>query len=74
MANLPFLPVIAAKRKFQPVYVKDLARAIASAVLDQQAFGGQVYEIGGPQVMSMVDLHREVLEITGQDPGPSSDS
>ena len=29
MARLPFLPVIAAKRNFQPVYVRDLAKAIA---------------------------------------------
>lgn len=68
MANLPFLPVIAAKRNFQPVYVRDLAQAIASSVLEPQRFGGKTYEIGGPQVMSMVDLHRAVLELTGQEP------
>ena len=31
MASLPVLPVIAAKRNFQPVYVRDLAKAIAMA-------------------------------------------
>jgi NADH dehydrogenase len=66
MANLPFIPVIAAKRNFQPVYVRDLARAIATAALDPGRFGGKTYEIGGPQVMSMEELHRTVLEITGQ--------
>lgn len=68
MANLPFLPVIAAKRNFQPVYVRDLAKAIALSVLEPQRFAGHTYEIGGPQVLSMVDLHRAILEITGQDP------
>ena len=34
MARLPFLPVIAAERNFQPVYVRDLAKAIAKAALD----------------------------------------
>lgn len=68
MARLPFLPVIAAKRNFQPVYVRDLGQAIAMAALDPQRFGGQTYEIGGPQVMSMVELHRAILEITGQKP------
>lgn len=68
MANLPFLPVIAAKRNFQPVYVRDLGNAIAMAALDPQRFRGQTYEIGGPQVMSMVDLHRAILEVTGQKP------
>lgn len=68
MANLPFLPVIAAERKFQPVYVRDLGKAIALAALEPQRFGGQVYEIGGPQVMSMVELHKAILEVTGQKP------
>ena len=68
MARLPFLPVIAAKRNFQPVYVRDLAKAIAMAALQPGRFGGKTYEIGGPQVMSMVELHRAILEITEQDP------
>ncbi len=66
MARLPFLPVIAAKRNFQPVYVRDLGKAIAVAALEPQRFGGQTYEIGGPQVMSMVELHQAILEIAGQ--------
>ena len=68
MANLPFLPVIAAKRYFQPVYVRDLGKAIAMAATDPQTHGGKTYEIGGPQVMSMVELHQAVLELTGQKP------
>jgi NADH dehydrogenase len=68
MARLPFLPVIAARRKFQPVYVRDLGRAIAIATLDPLTHGGKTYEIGGPQVMSMVELHQAILEITGQRP------
>ena len=68
LAQLPFLPVIAAKRNFQPVYVRDLGKVIAMAALDPKRFGGQTFEIGGPQVLSMVELHRAVLEITGQKP------
>jgi NADH dehydrogenase len=67
MARLPFLPVIAAKRNFQPVYVRDLARAIVAAALEPGRFAGKTYEIGGPQVMSMVELHQAILAITGQD-------
>lgn len=66
MARLPFLPVIAAKTNFQPVYVRDLARAIAVAALDPGKYGGKTYEIGGPTKMSMVELHRAILDITGQ--------
>src|SRR5207248_1255982 len=68
MARLHFLPVIAARRNFQPVYVRDLGKAIAMAALDPQRFGGQICEIGGPQVMSMVELHRAILDVTGQKP------
>jgi len=67
MASLPFLPVLAARRNFQPVYVRDLASAIAAAALDPMTFGGKTFEIGGPQVMSMVELQREIMGLSGQD-------
>ena len=68
MARLPFLPVIAAQRNFQPVYVRDLAKAIALAALQPGTYGGKTFEIGGPQVMSMAELHQTILELTGQSP------
>jgi NADH dehydrogenase len=68
MARLPFLPVIAARRNFQPVYVRDLGQAIATAALDPDSYRSKTYEIGGPQVLSMAELHRSILEITGQQP------
>ena len=68
MARLPFLPVIAARRNFQPVYVRDLAKAIVLAAIEPARYSGNTYEIGGPQVMSMIELHHAILELTGQDP------
>jgi NADH dehydrogenase len=68
MAKLPVLPVLAADSKFQPVYVRDLGQAISMAALDPQRFGGQTYEIGGPQVLTMLELHRAILALTGQNP------
>jgi len=68
MARLPVLPVLAADSKFQPVYVRDLGQAIAMAALDPLRFGGSTYEIGGPQVMTMVELNRAILGLTGQTP------
>ena len=67
LARLPFLPVIAASRKFQPVYVRDLAEAIAQAALNPQAHGGNTYDIAGPQVLTMKALHEAILELTGQE-------
>ena len=68
MGRLPFVPVIAARRNFQPVYVRDLAKAIAMAALEPGRFGGKSYEIGGPARLSMLDLHPAIFKITGQDP------
>jgi NADH dehydrogenase len=66
LASLPFLPVIAPKRRFQPVYVRDLANAIAKAALDPGQYGDATYEIGGPQVLTMRELNASVLEASGQ--------
>ena len=66
LARLPFLPVIAAQRRFQPVFVRVLAQAIAKATLDPERYGGQTYDIGGPHAMSMRELHIAVLEASGQ--------
>jgi uncharacterized protein YbjT (DUF2867 family) len=68
MARLPILPVLAGKRNFQPVFVRDLALAIARAALEPQKHAGKTYEIGGPQAMSMKELHDAILELSGQDP------
>jgi NADH dehydrogenase len=68
MGRLPILPVIAAGRKFQPVYVRDLGKAIAEAALEPGRLGGQIYEIGGPHVLSMLELQKEILKLSGQSP------
>ena len=67
-ARLPFLPVIAAQRRFQPVFVRDLAQAIAKAVIDPDRHAGNSYEIGGPQVMTMREINQAVLAATGLSP------
>jgi uncharacterized protein YbjT (DUF2867 family) len=68
MSRLPVLPVVAAKRRFQPVYVKDIAQAIVMAALDPRSFGGATYEIGGPQVMTMEDIYAISARAAGREP------
>ena len=68
MARLPFLPVLAPNRRFQPVYVRDLAQAIAEAAQDPEEFGGETYEIGGPDVMTMRELNAAIAHAAGQKP------
>ncbi|HET7707985.1 MAG TPA: complex I NDUFA9 subunit family protein [Sphingomicrobium sp.] len=62
---LPALPVVAARRRFQPVYVRDLARAIAAAALDPATHGGKTYEIGGPQTMTFLELNEAIIRAAG---------
>jgi uncharacterized protein YbjT (DUF2867 family) len=54
--------VIAPNCRFQPVYVEDLAKAIARAAVDPKAHGGKTYEIGGPQVLTMREFTAEILK------------
>ncbi len=55
----PVLPLIGGgNTKFQPVYVNDVAEAVARSV-DGAIEGGRVYELGGPEVLSF----RQCLEL-----------
>jgi len=68
LSRLPVLPVVAAARRFQPVYVKDIAEAIVMAALDPASFGGKTFEIGGPQVMTMEDIYAACARAAGREP------
>lgn len=66
MARLaPVLPVISGGTRFQPVYAADAGRAVAAAALDPRRYGGETYELGGPQVLTMRELIEWVCEATG---------
>ncbi|WP_375413385.1 complex I NDUFA9 subunit family protein [uncultured Bradyrhizobium sp.] len=55
----PMLPLIGGGlTKLQPVYVGDVATAVADAV-DGKTVPGAIYELGGPEVLTM----REIMEI-----------
>jgi Predicted nucleoside-diphosphate-sugar epimerases len=64
---LPVVPVIAGKCRFQPVFVEDLAKAIAAAAVNPAAHAGKTYEIGGPQVFTMRELTQQILAAAGRD-------
>ena len=60
----PFLPLIGGgKTLFQPVFVGDVAEAIAKAV-DGDIAGGRIYELGGPQVVSFKQCMQMVCRQT----------
>jgi uncharacterized protein YbjT (DUF2867 family) len=57
----PMLPLIGGgETKFQPVFVGDVAKAIADAV-DGKLAGGTIYELGGPEVETFKQLMQFVL-------------
>ena len=56
----PAIPVVGGDVKFQPVFVEDVARAVAMAVAGE-AEAGATYELGGPEVESFRDLMKRML-------------
>jgi NADH dehydrogenase len=59
----PVLPLLGGgQTKFQPVYVGDVAEAIARSV-DGNVEGGRVYELGGPQVLTFKECMEELLTV-----------
>ena len=53
------------KTRFQPVYVGDVAAAIAAIVAKGQG-AGTTYEFGGPEIFTFRELLEMVLQATGR--------
>ena len=57
----PFLPLVGADTRFQPVYVDDVAQAAVLGLLGKAGSG--VYELGGPEVKTFRALMRQMLGV-----------
>ncbi|UVO50934.1 complex I NDUFA9 subunit family protein [Sphingomonas sp. SUN019] len=68
IAKLPAVPVLRPGAKFQPVFVGDVADATVAALRDPDAFGGRTFELGGPEVLTMIALHRWIAQAIGRCP------
>ena len=64
---LPVLPVFGSEAKLQLVYVDDVAEAAAVALEDPAAHGGHIYELGGPEQLTMLDIHQRINAAQGRD-------
>jgi NADH dehydrogenase len=63
----PFLPLIGGgTTRFQPVFVGDVAEAVARSV-DGAVKGGTIYELGGPQVKTFRECMEEMLQVINRD-------
>ncbi|HET9201258.1 MAG TPA: NAD(P)H-binding protein [Dehalococcoidia bacterium] len=62
---LPFIPVIGdgSKQMLQPVFIDDIARAVADS-LEKSEARNQVLEIGGPEVMPMDEVVKTALDVS----------
>ncbi|HEV2083164.1 MAG TPA: complex I NDUFA9 subunit family protein [Brevundimonas sp.] len=62
----PALPLVGfGKTKFQPVYVGDVAEAVARSVEDA-SLAGRTFELGGPAVLTFEEVLQLVLRETGR--------
>lgn len=61
----PIVPVIGGASRFQPVYVGDVAAAVAAAV-SGAAKPGKTYELGGPEIETMRALIERILAESGR--------
>jgi NADH dehydrogenase len=62
---LPIVPVIGANTKFQPVFVGDVADAVASALARPNS---EILELGGPEIFSMLELNKWIAKAIGREP------
>lgn len=66
---LPALPLIGGgKTKFQPVYVGDVADAVIHIVQEKTyQFSGNIYELGGPEIVSFKQILERLLNTINRD-------
>jgi NADH dehydrogenase len=60
----PLNPVVGTK-KFQPIWVEDVAAYFSKAVAAEQPFTG-VYELGGPDVVTFAELNERIRRALGK--------
>jgi uncharacterized protein YbjT (DUF2867 family) len=63
---LPVLPVFGPEAKLQIVYADDVAEAIVTALEHPEQHGGHTYELGGPEAITMMQLHERIALAQGR--------
>lgn len=66
VSMMPALPVFGPDAKLQPVWVDDVAEAVGAALADPASHGGKTYELAGPDVTTMMELHEAIAEGQGR--------
>ena len=63
---LPALPVFGPKAEMQLVHVDDVAEAAVVALTQPDVHGGNIYELGGPEKLSMLEIHERIAKAQGR--------
>jgi NADH dehydrogenase len=64
---MPVLPVFGAQAKLQPVWVDDVAEALAAVLGEPRTRGGKTFELAGPEQLAMLELHRRIAAAQGRE-------
>ena len=64
---LPALPVFAPDAPLQMMWVDDAADAVIAALVDPAKHGGKIFEIAGPEPITMLQLHQKIADAQGRD-------
>lgn len=62
----PAMPVFAPDAKLQLVYADDVAEAVAVALEDPGEHGGHIYELGGPEQITMMEINERIAAAQGR--------
>jgi uncharacterized protein YbjT (DUF2867 family) len=60
ISKLPVLPVFGPEAELQLVYVDDVAEVIARSLEEPGLHGGKIYELGGPEKLTMMEINRRI--------------
>ncbi len=60
--TLPIVPVMGGTTKFQPIFFADVAKAIALIIEQGETHAGKIYELGGPEIISMRALNEWIAD------------
>ena len=63
---LPVIPVFGPEARLQLVYADDVAEAVATALEHPERHGGKTYELGGPEALSMMEIHERIAAAQGR--------
>lgn len=62
IAMFPVLPVFGPEAKLQPAFVDDAAAAIAAILADPGKHASKTFELGGPEVITMLELNQRIAK------------